>query len=58
VFLLEEDFASGLIVGPRYLPPWARDLPALGAYLAFARLAYRIDEAGVALDGILPMADF
>jgi len=58
VFLLEEELASGLVAGPRYLPPWARDLPALGAYLAFARLAYRIDEEGVALDGILPLADF
>jgi uncharacterized protein (TIGR02421 family) len=58
VFLLEEEFAAGLIAGPRFLPPWARDLPALGAYLAFARVAYRIDEEGVALEGILPMADF
>jgi hypothetical protein len=58
VFLLEEDLSGGLVAGPRYQPPWASDLPALGAYLAFARVAYRIDEDGVSLDGILPQPDF
>lgn len=58
VFLLEEDLGRGLVAGPRYKPAWASDLPALGAYLAFARIAYRIDEDGVSLDGILPLQDF
>lgn len=58
VFLLEEDFQRGHVVGPRHQPPWAADLPSLGAYLAFARVVYGIDEREVTLDGILPMQDF
>jgi uncharacterized protein (TIGR02421 family) len=58
VFLLEEELSEGLVVGPRYRPAWATDLPALGAYLAFARIAYAIDEHGVPLEEILPLQDF
>jgi uncharacterized protein (TIGR02421 family) len=58
VFLLEEEFASGHLVAPLYLPHWAEDLPALGAYLAFARIAYRVDVSDVAIEDILPLQDF
>lgn len=57
VLSLEEDFESGLIVPPKYLPKWARDVPTLAAYLAFAQVAYRIDVGPLALDDILPAVD-
>lgn len=58
VFLLEEEFARGTLIAPRFLPHWAQDLPSLGAYLAFARIAYRVDLADVAIEHILPLQDF
>jgi len=57
VELLEEDFESGLIVPPTYLPPWALDLPALGAHLAFAQLALRIELADLSFHEILTRPD-
>jgi len=57
VLMLEEDFDSGLIAPPKYLPKWARDLPTLAAYLAFAAVAYRIDVGTLELEAILPAVD-
>lgn len=54
VFLLEELFADGTIAPPLYVPAWARNLPALAAYLAFSAIAYRIDVDQVQLREILP----
>lgn len=53
VELLEEDFEAGHIVAPTYLPPWASDLPSLGAHLAFAQLAFRVELDELAFDEIL-----
>lgn len=57
VTLLEGDFSDGHLVPPRHRPPWAQDLPALGAYLAFAHVAYRIETSEVGFDRILPAQD-
>lgn len=57
VLSLGEDFDSGLIAPPKYQPRWAKDLPTLAAYLAFAHVAYRIDVGALELDAILPAAD-
>lgn len=35
-------FDSGLINGPKYLPPWLSQVPTLGAYLAFSLFANKI----------------
>lgn len=58
VFLLEELFADGTIAPPLYVPPWARNLRALAAYLAFTAIAYRIDLGRIELHDILPAYDF
>ncbi len=57
VLTLEEDFESGLIAPPKFLPRWARNLPSLAAYLAFSAVAYRIDVHQLELGEILPAAD-
>jgi uncharacterized protein (TIGR02421 family) len=57
VLLLEEDFEKGLVAPPKYLPRWAKDLPTLAAYLAFAQVAYRIDVGSLELEAILPAVD-
>jgi uncharacterized protein (TIGR02421 family) len=57
VLMLEAEFESGLIAPPKYLPRWARDVPTLAAYLAFAAVAYRIDVGTLELDAILPAVD-
>lgn len=57
VALLEEEFESGLVAPPSYLTPWASDLPALGAHLAFAQLAFRIELADLAFHEILTPTD-
>ncbi len=57
VLMLEEDFDSGLIARPLYLPKWAKDVPTLAAYLAFAHVAYRIDVGSLELEAILPAVD-
>jgi uncharacterized protein (TIGR02421 family) len=57
VLLLEEEFESGLVAPPRFLPRWARNVPSLAAYLAFSAVAYRIDVGALELDAILPAVD-
>lgn len=57
VMMLQEDFDSGVIAPPKYLPKWARDLPTLAAYLAFSHVAYGIDVSVLELEGILPAVD-
>ena len=46
-------FESGEVVGPAYLPPWARDVDRLAAYLAFASIVNRIDLRAIDLDEFL-----
>ena len=57
VLSLHEEFESGFIAPPKYLPRWARDVPTLAAYLAFAAVAYRIDVGALELEAILPAVD-
>jgi hypothetical protein len=57
VLLLEEAFDAGHIAPPKYLPPWAKNLPSLAAYLAFTAVAYRIDLDDVQIEKILPPQD-
>ena len=45
-------FESGLLVPPRYVPPWARDLRCLAAVLAYSAFLTRIDLSGVNLEEI------
>ena len=51
---LEEARAEGLIDEPRFVPPWARNLPTLTAYLAFGSLVSRIELDGVRVDVFAP----
>ena len=39
---LEADIGE-VVVAPRYLPPWATNLPCLAAFLAFSALMNQID---------------
>lgn len=55
--LLEEAFEAGHVAAPRYLPAWAKNLPALAAYLAFTSVAYSVDLDRVAIDGVVPPQD-
>ena len=55
--MLEEAFEAGHVMPPMYLPPWAKNLPSLAAYLAFTAVAYRIDLDAVKIDRILPPQD-
>jgi uncharacterized protein (TIGR02421 family) len=57
VELLEEDFDAGLVAPPTFVPPWAADLPALGAHLAFAQLAFRVEVADLPFHEILVPTD-
>lgn len=57
VLLLEDAFEAGHVAPPKYLPPWAKNLPALAAYLAFSAVAYRIDLDGVDIERILRPQD-
>ncbi len=57
VVLLEEAFEDGRVAPPVFLPPWASDLPALGAHLAFAQLAFRIELDDLAFHEILAPTD-
>lgn len=43
VLNLEPFFQNGTIAAPRYVPPWLTNMGCLGAYLAFAVFANRID---------------
>ncbi|MDQ3031146.1 MAG: flavohemoglobin expression-modulating QEGLA motif protein [Myxococcota bacterium] len=58
VFLLEDAFTDGLVIAPRYVPGWARNVRALAAYLAFTAVANRIDLGAIELEEILPASDF
>jgi uncharacterized protein (TIGR02421 family) len=46
-------FASGDVVGPTYVPPWAADLDRLAAYLAFSSIINQIDLNAIDLDEFL-----
>ncbi|GAB4187426.1 MAG: flavohemoglobin expression-modulating QEGLA motif protein [Wenzhouxiangellaceae bacterium] len=43
VLALEAEFDSGLIIAPRYLPPWMQQRDHLAAYLAFSVFANDIE---------------
>lgn len=38
---------TGLIRGPKYLPPWVSQIPTLGGYLAFSLFANKISVGGL-----------
>jgi uncharacterized protein (TIGR02421 family) len=46
-------FESGEVAEPAYLPPWARDLDRLAAYLAFSSVINRINLHAIDLDEFL-----
>jgi len=45
-------FESGLLAPPRYVPPWARDLRCLAAFLAYSAFIMNIDLSKVKLEHI------
>lgn len=45
-------FESGLLIGPRYVPPWAQDLRCLAASLAYSAFVTYIDLSAVKLENI------
>lgn len=45
-------FESGLLAGPRYVPPWARDLRCVAASLAYSAFVTHVDLAAVKLDDV------
>lgn len=50
---LQPCFESGEVVEPTYLPPWAKDLDRLAAYLAFSSVINRINLNAIDLDEFL-----
>jgi uncharacterized protein (TIGR02421 family) len=53
VIRLDEEFAAGHVVEPRFVPSWARDLHRLAAYLAFSAVINQIDLGAVELESLL-----
>ncbi len=45
-------FESGLLAGPRYVPPWARDLRCIAASLAYSAFMTNVDLSAVKLENI------
>jgi uncharacterized protein (TIGR02421 family) len=45
-------FESGLLAGPRYVPPWASDLGCVAASLAYSAFLTHIDLSAVGLEGV------
>ncbi len=45
-------FESGLLAGPRYVPPWARDLRCVAASLAYSAFLTHVDLSAVRLENI------
>jgi uncharacterized protein (TIGR02421 family) len=50
---LDQAFATRDVIEPAFVPPWARDLQRLAAYLAFTSVVNQIDLGQVTLDGLL-----
>jgi uncharacterized protein (TIGR02421 family) len=53
VLRLDEAFADGRVIEPRFVPAWAQDLHRLAAYLAFSAVINRINLGTVSLDSLL-----
>lgn len=53
VLRLDEAFASGDVLEPRFVPAWARDLHRLAAYLAFNVVIGKIDLDAVRLERLV-----
>jgi uncharacterized protein (TIGR02421 family) len=54
---LGDQFESGFLQPPRYVPPWARDLGRLAASLAYSSFMMNVDLGGVTLDRFVTAAN-
>jgi uncharacterized protein (TIGR02421 family) len=51
-------FESGLLAGPTYVPPWARDLRTLASAMAYSAFMTRVDLSGVTLESFASGEDW
>ena len=57
VVLLDEAFADGTLIGPRYVPAWARDLRRVAAAAAFSGFVAEIELEAVQLDAVVTVEE-